>query len=125
MEPALRACCPGIRIGTILIQRDEKSATKAPDESIYNYTYLPADIASRYVLLLDPMLATAGTVCRAIRILHDKCGVPYDQIICVHVIASRTGIYRLLHEYPEVRPPQYPIHIIIITTPYPHPIPSS
>ena len=53
MESALRECCRGVRIGKILIQRDE--ATALPKMF---YAKLPRDIAERQVLLLDPMLGT-------------------------------------------------------------------
>jgi uracil phosphoribosyltransferase len=42
-----------VRIGKILIQRDEESA-----QPKLFYDKLPEDIADRWVLLLDPMLAT-------------------------------------------------------------------
>lgn len=51
MEQALRESCPSIRIGKILIQRDEKTAL--PE---LFYSKLPPDVASRTCLLLDPML---------------------------------------------------------------------
>jgi uracil phosphoribosyltransferase len=53
MEQALRECCRSVRIGKILIQRDEETAKP----KLY-YDKLPEDIADRWVLLLDPMLAT-------------------------------------------------------------------
>lgn len=53
MEQALRECCRSVRIGKILIQRDEE--TSKPK---LFYDKLPEDIAERWVLLLDPMLAT-------------------------------------------------------------------
>lgn len=42
-----------MRIGKILIQRDEESS-----QPKLFYDKLPEDIADRWVLLLDPMLAT-------------------------------------------------------------------
>ena len=53
MEQGLRDCCRSVRIGKILIQRDEETAKPR----LY-YDKLPEDIANRWVLLLDPMLAT-------------------------------------------------------------------
>ena len=53
MEQALRECCRSVRIGKILIQRDEESS-----QPRLFYDKLPADIKDRWVLLLDPMLAT-------------------------------------------------------------------
>jgi uracil phosphoribosyltransferase len=49
----LRECCRSVRIGKILIQRDEE--TSKPK---LFYDKLPEDIKERWVLLLDPMLAT-------------------------------------------------------------------
>ena len=53
MEQGLRDCCRSVRIGKILIQRDED--TSKPK---LFYDKLPDDIAERWVLLLDPMFAT-------------------------------------------------------------------
>lgn len=64
MEQGLRDCCRSVRIGKILIQRDEETA-KA---KLY-YSKLPEDIASRWVFLLDPMLATGGSAIKAVEVL--------------------------------------------------------
>lgn len=53
MEQGLRECCRSVRIGKILIQRDEETA-----QPKLFYSKIPEDIADRWVLLLDPMLAT-------------------------------------------------------------------
>ncbi|RMY69970.1 hypothetical protein D0862_14805 [Hortaea werneckii] len=53
MEQALRECCRSVRIGKILIQRDEETSRPR-----LFYDKLPEDIRDRWVLLLDPMLAT-------------------------------------------------------------------
>jgi uracil phosphoribosyltransferase len=53
MEQGLRDCCRSVRIGKILIQRDEE--TSKPK---LFYDKLPEDISERWVLLLDPMFAT-------------------------------------------------------------------
>jgi uracil phosphoribosyltransferase len=53
MEQGLRDCCRSVRIGKILIQRNEE--TSQPQ---LFYDKLPEDISERWVLLLDPMLAT-------------------------------------------------------------------
>jgi uracil phosphoribosyltransferase len=58
MEQGLRDCCRSVRIGKILIQRDEE--TSLPK---LFYDKLPEDIASRWVLLLDPMFATGKHPC--------------------------------------------------------------
>lgn len=97
MEGELRDVCPGIRIGKILIQRDE--TTK---EARLYYTALPADIARRHVLLLDPVMATGGTALAALRVLTDL-GVPEENIVFVNFITVPEGITAVCEQYPRVR----------------------
>eukprot|EP00126_Sphaerothecum_destruens_P001876 Sdes_comp15306_c0_seq2m4164 len=54
MERGLRTCCRSVRIGKILIQREEESQMPR----LY-YSKFPSDIHSRHVLLMDPMLGTS------------------------------------------------------------------
>eukprot|EP00168_Porphyra_purpurea_P005019 TRINITY_DN1605_c0_g1_i1.p1 TRINITY_DN1605_c0_g1~~TRINITY_DN1605_c0_g1_i1.p1 ORF type:complete len:198 (+),score=73.40 TRINITY_DN1605_c0_g1_i1:313-906(+) len=96
MEPALRSCCRSCRIGKILIQRDE--ATAAP--ALF-FAKLPDDVASRHVLLLDPMLATGGSARMAIQALLDA-GVPQNKIVFVSVLAAREGLAAVCEAYPDV-----------------------
>jgi uracil phosphoribosyltransferase len=97
MEKAVREVCKKIRIGKILIQRNEK--TKEP---MLYYSKLPKDIAKRYVLLLDPMLATGGSVCKAIKTLKDK-GVKEERIIFINLISCPEGIKKLTAAFPGVK----------------------
>ena len=97
MEAGLRAVVRGARIGKILIQRDK--VTKLP--KLY-YSNLPRDIASRHVLLLDPMLATGGTANAAIQVLLDQ-GVLEENIVFVTVITVPAGIEAVCSKYPRVR----------------------
>jgi len=96
MEKALRDVCQKIRIGKILIQRREEDASP-----VVYYAKLPTDISQRYVLLLDPMLATGGSACEAIKILKGH-GVEEAKIIFINLIASAEGVRRLQSEYPGV-----------------------
>jgi uracil phosphoribosyltransferase len=51
---------PGITIGKVLIQRDEESEDKRP---ILYYSKLPENLKIKQrVFILDPMLATGGSV---------------------------------------------------------------
>ncbi|MFI2346541.1 uracil phosphoribosyltransferase [Streptomyces sp. NPDC019443] len=97
MEGPLRAVCPSIRIGKILMQRDKK--TKLPH--LY-YTSLPSDIAESQVLLLEPMLATGGTALATIQLLLDK-GVAEENIVFVNLITVPEGISAVCRRYPKVR----------------------
>lgn len=96
METGLRAVCKSVRIGKILIQRDE--ATAQPK---LFYVKLPRDIAERQVLLLDPMLATGGSILKAIEELI-KCGVREDKIIFLNMVAAPEGIHAVFARYPNM-----------------------
>jgi len=96
MEDALREVCRDIRIGKILIQRDEKTG-----EPNLIYHKLPEDISGRHVLLLDPMLATGGSACKAIEVLL-KHGVKDEQIILITLIAAPEGVEHMRKVHPEV-----------------------
>ncbi|KAF1998864.1 PRTase-like protein [Amniculicola lignicola CBS 123094] len=97
MEQALRECCRSVRIGKILIQRDEE--TSKP--KLY-YDKLPEDIAERWVLLLDPMLATGGSALMAVEVLKSR-GVPEDHILFLNLIASPEGAKNFAERFPKVR----------------------
>jgi len=97
MEKAVREVCQDIRIGKILIQRNEETA-----EPILYYSKLQKDISKRQVLLLDPMLATGGSVCKAIEVLKEK-GVKEEKIIFVNLIACPEGIKKVSEEFPNVK----------------------
>ncbi|MFF8974897.1 uracil phosphoribosyltransferase [Streptomyces sp. NPDC014995] len=97
MEGELRDVHPGIRIGKILIQRDKR--TKLPH--LY-YKHLPADIADRHVLLLEPMLATAGSALAAVDALLDS-GVRENHIIMINFLSSPEGLRRVAQERPHVK----------------------
>ncbi|MFD5654263.1 uracil phosphoribosyltransferase [Streptomyces sp. NPDC127039] len=97
MEAELRTMMPEVRLGKILIQRDR--TTKLP--RLY-YSALPADIAQRHVLLLDPMLATGGTALAAIDVLCER-GVPEENIVFVNLLSSPEGIRTVHERRPRVR----------------------
>jgi len=96
MEAGLRAVCKHIKIGKILIQRDEETA-----QAKLLYAKLPSDIATRFVLLLDPMLATGGTVNKAVEVLL-KRDVPQEKIIFMNLLAAPEGIEKVFSIYPNL-----------------------
>lgn len=102
MERVLREMCRGIRIGKILVQRDETSDDKSPDER-YNYSKMPKDISERRVLLLDPMCATGGSASKAVRILMEKYDVKPRNIIFLNLISAPEGLRRFISEFPEIQ----------------------
>nr|AFM78648.1 hDHFR-yFcu fusion protein [Cloning vector pBART-SIL6]AFM78650.1 hDHFR-yFcu fusion protein [Cloning vector pBART]AFM78652.1 hDHFR-yFcu fusion protein [Cloning vector pBAT-SIL6]AFM78654.1 hDHFR-yFcu fusion protein [Cloning vector pBAT] len=97
MEQGLRDCCRSVRIGKILIQRDEETALPK-----LFYEKLPEDISERYVFLLDPMLATGGSAIMATEVLI-KRGVKPERIYFLNLICSKEGIEKYHAAFPEVR----------------------
>ncbi|KAK0187114.1 armadillo/beta-catenin/plakoglobin [Armillaria mellea] len=97
MEAGLREVCRSVRIGKILIQRDEE--TTLPK---LFYSKFPQDIAARYVLLLDPMLATGGSAMKAVEVLIEH-GVPEERIIFINLIASPEGLQTFCGKYPKLK----------------------
>ena len=97
MEEALRSVCRSVRLGKILIQRDEETA-----QPKLMYENLPNDISQRHVLLLDPMIASRGSACTAIEVLKHY-GVSEDHITLVSLIAAPEGIMSLATKFPELQ----------------------
>lgn len=97
MEQGLRDCARSVRIGKILIQRDEETA-----QPKLFYDKLPEDIHERYVFLLDPMLATGGSAMMATDVLISR-GVSPDRILFLNLIAAPEGISAFHKRFPNVR----------------------
>ncbi|KAL0021905.1 hypothetical protein WJX79_001763 [Trebouxia sp. C0005] len=121
MENALRACCKGIKIGKILVHREVRRCEEPPQTPKSNrmtavscrvrdqlveqeliYEKLPKDIASRHVLLMDPILATGNSAARAIQVLLDK-GVDEGKILFLSLIAAPEGVHKICGQYPRVK----------------------
>ena len=85
---------PEARVGHIGIRRDE--STHRP---VLYYAKLPHDLRDGYSIVIDPMLATGGSACAAIRHLKDV-GCRDIQMICL--VAAPEGVRRVHDEHPDV-----------------------
>jgi uracil phosphoribosyltransferase len=85
---------PEARVGHIGIRRDE--STHRP---VFYYAKLPHDVRDGYAIVIDPMLATGGSACAAIRYLRDA-GCRDIQMICL--VAAPEGVQRVHDEHPDV-----------------------
>ncbi|EXJ90482.1 uracil phosphoribosyltransferase [Capronia coronata CBS 617.96] len=98
MEDSLRQSYSGpLSFGKILIQRDEETCLPT-----HLYSKFPKDIANRFVLILEPMLATGGSASKAIDLILEA-GVPEQDIVFVNVMASRKGIEVLTRQFPRLK----------------------
>lgn len=85
---------PSARVGHLGLYRDH--ATLKPVEYYYK---VPADIAERPVILVDPMLATANSAVAAVdRVKRD--GVTEIKFACL--LAAPEGIARMAAAHPDV-----------------------
>ena len=94
MVPALRQLFPPARIGFLGLFRDEDSLQ--PQQYYQN---LPDNIRGDFVLLLDPMLATGGSLIHAANILQEN-GV--SSLAVLSIIAAPEGVEKFTEKHPEV-----------------------
>lgn len=85
---------PSAKVGHIGLYRDE--VTHEPHEY---YCKLPYSIADREIYVLDPMLATGGSACDAVKLLKEK-GCKNITFICI--IAAPEGVKAFHAKYPEI-----------------------
>ena len=85
----------GARVGFIGLYRDEE--TLMPVEY---YVKLPADVAERDVILLDPMLATGNSTAHAVQLVKDAGA---SSVRLIAIIAAPEGIANIQQNHPDVR----------------------
>jgi len=66
-----------------------------------DYSKLPKQPNVDQVFLLDPLIATGGTVCAALNMIKDW-GYPTDKVKLLVVLASQEGLKAVQAEFPEV-----------------------
>ena len=86
---------PTAKVGHIGMYRDE--TTCLPTEY---YCKLPEGVENKICIVLDPMLATGGSVIAAVDLLK-KQGV--KSIKCMHIIAAPEGIANISKHHPDVQ----------------------
>ena len=86
---------PNAKIGHIGLYRNEKTL-----EPVEYYYKMPENIKKREVLILDPMLATGGSIIATINRLK-KDGVKKIKVLCV--IAAPEGLKAVKKEHPDVQ----------------------
>ncbi|MEG2378130.1 MAG: uracil phosphoribosyltransferase [Clostridia bacterium] len=85
---------PTVKVGHIGLYRDPTTL-----DPVEYYCKMPADIADRDALVLEPALATGGSACAAIDILRNNT---QKNIKLMCIIASKQGIKKVQERYPEI-----------------------
>ena len=85
---------PAARVGHIGLFRDPETL-----EPVKYYCKMPADIAERDVIIVDPMLATGGSASAAIGFMKEY-GCKHIKLM--DVLAAPEGIARIEKEHPDV-----------------------
>lgn len=95
MLDAAQALLPQSRTGFVGVARDETRAVPMP-----YLAALPADLRGTPVLVLDPMLATGGSLVHTVGLLAER-GATEITVLCV--VAAPEGVAALGATYPAVR----------------------
>ena len=89
------ALLPQATVGFMGLFRDEETA-----QPIEYYVNLPRNLEDYLVMVLDPMLATGGSLSATLTKLKEE-GATW--ISCLHAVAAVPGVERLSREHPDVR----------------------
>ena len=88
------ALLPTATVGFVGLQRDEETA-----QPVEYYVNLPGDLEEYFVIVLDPMLATGGSLSATLGKLkeHGATGIS-----CIHAVSAKPGVERVTSEHPDV-----------------------
>lgn len=93
MIEAVTALLPKASSGFLAMKRDENT-----HQSILYYDRIP-ECKGKTVIVVDPMVATAGSLCDAISLIQTKSP---QKIISLNIIGSPEGMAILEHKHPNI-----------------------
>ncbi len=94
MVDGVLSLLPSAKVGHVGLYRDPETL-----EPVEYYCKMPADIAERDVIILDPMLATGGSTTAAIQFMKDYgC----RNIAMMNIIAAPEGLDVIARDHPDV-----------------------
>ena len=93
MVDGLLTLIPSARVGHIGMYRDEETC-----KPVFYYYKMPAN-KERLVIVTDPMLATGGSACDAIKRLKED-GYEHIRLMCL--VASPQGVKAVTENHPDV-----------------------
>ncbi len=95
MVSGIQALVPTAKVGHIGLYRDPET-----HEPVEYYCKLPDPIDQRVIVVTDPMLATGGSACDALKLIKQHGG---KKIKFMCIIAAPEGLERLKKEHPDVQ----------------------
>lgn len=95
MVSGMLALVPSAKVGHIGMYRDEE--THIPHEY---YCKLPSHIDERLIVVVDPMLATGGSLIDAVDAIKKRGG---KNIKCMCIIAAPEGVEKFTEAHPDVQ----------------------
>jgi uracil phosphoribosyltransferase len=84
---------PEVKVGFAGVQRNEETAE--PNE----YYFKPPDLEHATVLILEPMLATGGSLSWAVSKAKESGA---QRVVCLCVVAAPEGVRRMEQDHPDV-----------------------
>lgn len=101
---AVKKICPGIKVGKILIQRDETDPLKRPK---LFYSKLPQNLDAatcKGVLLCDPMLATGGSAIAATKVLVEAgLDLAKTKLVFLNCVSCPEGVEAYCTAFPQAK----------------------
>lgn len=94
MVEGMQNLIPSVKIGHIGLYRDHDTL-----QPVEYYSKFPEDISEREVIILEPMIASGGSLAAAVNIIKSK-GVKHIKIMSI--LAARSGIEKLASQHPDV-----------------------
>ncbi|MBN1426102.1 uracil phosphoribosyltransferase [Candidatus Fermentibacteria bacterium] len=85
---------PWARVGHVGIYRDHESL-----QPVVYYAKLPDGLAESWIIVVDPMLATGGSVAEAVRLIKESGGTSI-RFLCL--VAAPEGVALLTRAHPDV-----------------------
>lgn len=85
---------PNAKVGHLGVYRNEETL-----EPVYYYAKMPTNVVESQVFVVDPMLATGGSMIYTLNYLKDK-GVKNITMLCI--IGAPEGIKKVLEKHPDV-----------------------
>ncbi len=94
MVPGIQAIIPNTEVAHVGMRRDEETL-----DAVVYLDGLPDDLSGRHVMVCDPMLATGGSLIRAVALVSER-GATRISVLCV--LASAPGVEAFSAAFPQV-----------------------